>query len=187
MVAMVCGRAGEIRSTGARDSKKLSPDLRNRVSERIMKGFNWWVKVIDAEALNRLMEKATINEIEMEVVTELASAAPYTVYMDSFDTVESRPGELISRATGKRVISLHKADERIPAVSAASIVAKVTRDRIIREIAEKYGDFGSGYPSDPRTIRFLKESMREGRDISKIVRMKWKTLERVSGKDLYDF
>ena len=40
-------------------------------------------------------------------------------------------------------------------VSAASIVAKVTRDRAIAVLAKKYGEIGSGYPSDPVTIRFL--------------------------------
>ena len=40
-------------------------------------------------------------------------------------------------------------------VSAASIVAKVVRDREITKLAKKYGEIGSGYPSDPVTIRWL--------------------------------
>jgi len=50
----------------------------------------------------------------------------------------------------------HKADLNYPVVSAASILAKVTRDKEIEEIKKQIGvDFGSGYMSDPRTAEFL--------------------------------
>jgi ribonuclease HII len=51
----------------------------------------------------------------------------------------------------------HKADARHEIVAAASILAKVTRDRLIDELKAKHGvDFGSGYMSDPRTVEFVK-------------------------------
>jgi ribonuclease HII len=40
---------------------------------------------------------------------------------------------------------------------AASILAKVTREEEVEKIKErytKYGDIGSGYPSDPKTKEF---------------------------------
>ncbi len=48
----------------------------------------------------------------------------------------------------------HKADEEYLPVSAASIIAKVRRDRRIEELKEKHGETGSGYPADERTIKF---------------------------------
>ena len=43
-----------------------------------------------------------------------------------------------------------------PVVSAASIIAKVTRDQEIKKLKQEYNvEFGSGYPSDPRTKSFL--------------------------------
>ncbi len=53
-----------------------------------------------------------------------------------------------------------KADSKFPVVSAASIVAKVTRDEqvkniVIREPIEVNREFGSGYPGDPKTIKWL--------------------------------
>jgi len=52
----------------------------------------------------------------------------------------------------------HKADDKYLIVGAASIIAKVTRDRLIEEIKKNIGiDFGSGYPSDPKTIEFLRK------------------------------
>ena len=52
----------------------------------------------------------------------------------------------------------HKADFKYPIVSAASILAKVTRDAEIDKIKKKIGiDFGSGYMTDPKTIDFLEK------------------------------
>jgi ribonuclease HII len=76
-------------------------------------------------------------------------------------------------------VCLHKADERIPAVSAASIISKVERDRIVGEIARIYGNVGSGYPSDPVTIEFLRKAISAGSDLSKIVRVRWETYRRL--------
>src|SRR3989338_2588903 len=52
----------------------------------------------------------------------------------------------------------HKADLNYPIVSAASILAKVTRDNEIEKIKKKIKiDFGSGYMADPKTIDFLEK------------------------------
>ena len=54
------------------------------------------------------------------------------------------------------LISEHKADLNHTIVGAASIIAKVVRDREIAKSREDIGiDFGSGYPSDPKTKEFL--------------------------------
>ncbi len=76
---------------------------------------------------------------------------------------------------------MNKADKLIPIVSAASIIAKVIRDTIINELHREYGDFGSGYPSDPRTIRFLKNWVREHGDLPPIVRRSWSTVKKILG------
>ncbi len=52
----------------------------------------------------------------------------------------------------------HKADLNFPIVSAASILAKVTRDNEIEKIKNKIKiDFGSGYMTDPKTVDFLEK------------------------------
>jgi len=52
----------------------------------------------------------------------------------------------------------HKADVNHVACSAASILAKTTRDAEIEKIKQSVGkDFGSGYPSDPITKKFLQD------------------------------
>jgi ribonuclease HII len=59
-----------------------------------------------------------------------------------------------------RTESRVRADESVQAVSAAAILAKVTRDRVMRELAEQYPDYGwahnSGYGT-PEHIRAIRE------------------------------
>jgi len=81
----------------------------------------------------------------------------------------------------------HKADEKYPVVSAASIIAKCERDRLIEELRAKIGDFGSGYPSDPRTRSFLMEAMRSGSMAGEYVRSSWRTLSRIAQRRLDEF
>ncbi|MCX6768976.1 MAG: hypothetical protein NTY83_04025, partial [Candidatus Micrarchaeota archaeon] len=85
----------------------------------------------------------------------------------------------------KRFEAEHKADEKHPIVAAASICAKVTRDKKIAEIKASTMDFGSGYPSDPKTRAALRD--KETLAILKpYIRDKWKTLETVKQRKLFD-
>jgi ribonuclease HII len=66
------------------------------------------------------------------------------------------------------------ADERLVAVSAASIVAKVERDRAVAEIEKQEGwRIGSGYPSDPVTNHFLKMYYQQHKKLPPFIRHTW--------------
>lgn len=74
-----------------------------------------------------------------------------------------------------------KADDLFPVVSAASIVAKVTRDRSIKatEVRERVTvsrEFGSGYPGDPVTIKWLDEHFDHFFGYPSVVRFSWSTI-----------
>ena len=76
----------------------------------------------------------------------------------------------------------HKADENHPEVSAASIIAKVTRDKIIEQLKEEIGfDIGSGYPSDPKTKLAVAELIK-GELPHDCLRWSWKTVENAMGR-----
>ena len=52
----------------------------------------------------------------------------------------------------------HKADLNYIVVGAASVIAKVIRDRAVNHLISEIGiDFGSGYMSDPKTQEFLEK------------------------------
>ena len=70
-----------------------------------------------------------------------------------------------------------KADAKYECVSAASIVAKVTRDKHIEIIEKEDKDCGSGYPSDPKTREWLKDNYDNIFGFGREVRFSWKTVE----------
>ena len=63
------------------------------------------------------------------------------------------------------LICAHKADVNFKIVSAASILAKVTRDREVEKIKKKYGNIGSGYMADPITKKFFDENFEKHPEI----------------------
>ena len=83
---------------------------------------------------------------------------------------------------------MHKADSKVEVVAAASIIAKETRENEIRKLKDKIGDFGSGYPSDERTIKFLKSFYADNGKWPTGTRKSWKTVKRIRPvKTLDDF
>ena len=81
-----------------------------------------------------------------------------------------------------KIISQHKADRTFPVVSAASIIAKVERDSEIAKLKVKYGDFGSGYLTDDKTMVFLKRLLDENGDYPSCVRKSWKPAQRAKSE-----
>jgi ribonuclease HII len=78
------------------------------------------------------------------------------------------------------IISKHGADETYPIVSAASIIAKTTRDYEVKKIKEELGsDLGSGYPSDETTIKFLEKWIHDYGELPPYTRRSWKTAQRI--------
>jgi ribonuclease HII len=78
-----------------------------------------------------------------------------------------------------KIVAEHKADKTYPVVSAASIIAKVERDRAIALLRGEYGDFGSGYLADSRTTRFLRQWLQAHGEYPDCVRKSWKPAKKV--------
>ncbi|KPN30291.1 ribonuclease HII [Halolamina pelagica] len=107
------------------------------------------------------------------------------VVADAADTDESRFGRRLRDAVTERgsqvtVTAEHGADESYAVVSAASVVAKVERDRRMAEIDDEYDRaVGSGYPSDPTTRAFLAGYVEEHGELPACARTTWATCEDV--------
>ncbi len=182
VVAMLCATNTAMREIGARDSKTLSPASRERIFQRIRESTSRYsFIIIEVQEINRKMETMTLNQIEEEAYVSLIAQSDCTGthYVDSFDVNEDRLTARLSSLTGKNVLCKHKADTLFPVVSAASIIAKVVRDSEIEKLKLIYGDFGSGYPSDPRTVAFLERSVVNNADLTGIVRVHWETYRRL--------
>ena len=186
-VSMPREKVAMLREMGVRDSKLLSPKRREalygeivKVSERV---FSTRIspEEIDVVVLTgrRYRKLNYLEALYFAKVADQLGASHVTV--DASDTSPVRFRDTIAEnmTSRCRVVAFHKADRNFPVVSAASVIAKVERDRAVGELRERYGDFGSGYPSDPRTRSFFTEMMRNGRDLPSFVRKSWKTLDRL--------
>ncbi len=173
-----------------RDSKKLTPHRREALFDDILGLCQTYVVEISAQEINRLMGRHNLNEIEAIKVAELLSRANpekgSTVFIDSPDNIPKNFGHRIEKyyRTKARMVCENKADDRHVIVAAASIVAKVTRDRTIEEIKGEVGfDFNSGYTSDPITRAYLEKHAGDPK-IRPYIRTKWNTLITVKQRKL---
>jgi len=145
---------------GVKDSKKLTPNTRERMFDLILKVSEVSIVVASAEDIDEKRKAMSLNEIEMEMFVKACSALPsLTVYADCPDVNENAfSKEMGMRMRGTEIIAKHKADDIFPIVSAASIIAKVTRDRMISQIQSEFeSNIGSGYPSDHYTMEFIEK------------------------------
>lgn len=175
-----------LRSLCSKDSKQLSPKQREETLDAI-KGFCSfrWVEVSAAD-LNRLMRSMSLNDIEAMVMSDLIKQL--NVAADIMIDMPDRYGWTFRKRMEKFKVSKfeaeHKADETYPIVAAASIYAKVLRDRKISEIHKAVGDFGSGYPGDVKTSAALRDREFLAR-LKPFLRERWKTLENLKQKKLF--
>jgi ribonuclease HII len=161
------------------DSKLLSPKIRENFYTIIRKRFRVATVRIDAHEIDEIRAGITMNvcvaRAHAQVINKLS---PSVAYVDACDVNAFRYAEMVKSYLEQscEIISEHHADQTFKVVSAASIVAKVTRDRAIKVLSKKYGDIGSGYPSDPVTIAFLSAYFDEHKCAPPIARKSWKTV-----------
>jgi len=167
-----------LKKLGVRDSKKLSPTAREHLYKKIIKVVDdYYVVRIPPGIIDRSVSTHSLNHLEAKYMARVISKlSPSTAFVDSCDVNSKRFGKEISKlTTNTKIRSYHHADSKFITVSAASILAKVSRDRAIARLAKKY-DVGSGYPSDPKTKIFVKKSIRMNQDLT-FLRKSWKPVQ----------
>jgi ribonuclease HII len=117
--------------TGVTDSKKLAEPERERLYELILKlALSWGVGIVDERTIDDVnIYQATI--IAMERALECITPPPDYLLIDAL----TLPRVPIPQNP------LIKGDLRSHSIAAASIVAKVTRDRLMKELHEKYPQY----------------------------------------------
>ena len=167
------------------DSKLLSPKVRERLYITIRKRFRVATIRIDAHEIDEIRTGMTMNACVARAHAQaIDKLSPAIAYVDACDVNAFRYADMVKShlETSCEVVSEHNADQTFKVVSAASIVAKVTRDRAIAALSKKYGEIGSGYPSDPVTIAFLSAYIDEYKCPPPIARKSWKTVTAMLGK-----
>ncbi|MED5275305.1 MAG: ribonuclease HII [Thermoproteota archaeon] len=173
----------KLRKLGVRDSKKLSSKKRDLLYKEILKIVDsYHVIRIPPRTIDKYVFEHNLNHLEAKKMAEVISNLnPDISYVDSCDVNAARFGREISDLSNKsKVKSYHYADSRFVVVSAASIIAKVSRDRSIMRL-NKTSNLGSGYPSDKKSVNYVKKMVSSKKPLPTSVRKSWKPVQKILG------
>ena len=195
IIAIACiDNMDKLIEIGVKDSKELTHEKRLKLLNKIkqvIKYFNY--VIIQPNEIDEYVNKHMLNELEVKYFVQLIfnvyekfKDLIEIVYVDSPDIKPDRLRDRIVKKLLKlginvKICALHDADKKIPIVSAASIIAKCIRENEIKKLKRIYGDFGSGYPSDRKTIEYLINVVKNCnfKTIPPIIRKSWGTFRKL--------
>jgi ribonuclease HII len=139
VAAAVIMKPGKIPAAlrGIRDSKTVSEDERERLYEAIVASdtFDWSAAAVANEAID-CMNIYNASIAAMQHALDRLSTVPERVLIDGYFPA-GRLGRMGANAT-----CIIKGDAKVFSIAAASIIAKVTRDRMMRVFHNKYRKYG---------------------------------------------
>lgn len=162
------------------DSKRLEANHRQRLAEQILEdaGIDVAVVEISPRRIDRSVRPLTALVADgFAAAIDRLAAEESTIVVDTGERDTERFARRVERAATASisVTASVGADRSDPAVSAASIVAKEHRERHVDDLVDRYGDIGSGYPSDPTTRAFLASYVDEHMTLPACARRCWQT------------
>lgn len=182
-----------LKQMGVKDSKKLTPQKReflfNKICETVQ---DFVITVVSAKEIDKALnsDKSNLNLLEAEKFASIINKLkPDIAYVDCPSNNTKSYTQTMKNLvkTKTKLVVENKADQNYIVVGAASILAKVTRDREIEKIKDKYNiEFGSGYPADPFTKQFL-ESNYNKYPIFRKSWASWKNLAKKNGQKKLNF
>jgi ribonuclease HII len=168
---------------GVKDSKLLTPEQRKRMYYQLINALQAYeILIVPPFVIDDAVLSTTgmnLNWLEATKSAEILNKLnPNITYVDCpSNNITAYASYLRQKLVNKKVqlVCEHKADATYAICSAASILAKVTRDTEIEKIRHETGiDFGSGYPSDPKTVAFLRDYW----DKFDVFRKSWESWQR---------
>jgi ribonuclease HII len=169
-----------LRQLGVRDSKLISPRTRASLFGKLLNIAESVsvIKVPPADIDESVFVRG-LNRLEARIMAEVVNDLDADeVYVDCCDVNPERYKESMSRHLfcKSALHSMHHADSLNVVVGAASIIAKITRDQEVSEIRKRYRNIGSGYPSDEKTMLFIKRWISKNGVAPDFARKSWKPL-----------
>jgi ribonuclease HII len=185
----------KLEDIGVRDSKALTKNKRRVLFDKILDISEFvCIYKLDCKTIDENVYQKKLNKLEGRIMSSIIKHLSVDIaYVDSCDiNIDRYTNYLKSNLNLKNnisIIAMHKADRINPVVSAASIIAKVTRDREIQILEEIFQNIGSGYPSDKKTMYFIKNWMKEYKEFPNFVRKSWRPIREItySQSKIYEF
>lgn len=189
------GDEDKLSKLGVKDSKLLTPQKREELFPKIIAIVkDYKIEIVGPDKIDAVLNDPHLNLNWLEALVSakiINQLKPDKVILDCPSTNTKAYSDYVRKELDNDciIVAEHKADVNYPVVSAASVLAKVTRDKEIEKIKKIIGvNFGSGYPADPSTQEFLKKNYNKYPDI---FRKTWSSYKNVvSGKrqkNLSDF
>ncbi|KAG7212073.1 hypothetical protein KM043_012427 [Ampulex compressa] len=184
---------------GCADSKSLTEERRDEIFDKICdqhEKMGWAIEAISPNIIANSMyrrTKTSLNEVSMNSAIGLIKRAIEAevriaeIYVDTVGKPEKYQAKLKQIFPEFKIVVAKKADSTYPIVSGASICAKVSRDHAIRAWQFREGtieaEYGSGYPNDPLTKKWLSSNVDPVFGFPQIVRFSWSTAESILSKE----
>jgi len=178
MFAAAVRAPGTALPDGVDDSKRLSATRREELGARLRSDDRVDIAVV--EITPHRIDSGNMNELTVEAHAEAVSAVSSSGDRGLCDAADVDAGRFAARVraaveTDVTIEATHGADAESPHVGAASIVAKAERERHVATLRERFGEVGSGYPSDPKTRSFLRRYLTEHGGFPPMARTSWST------------
>lgn len=175
----------KLKKLGVNDSKLLTKERREELEPEIKKLVDFHIVRMSAEEIDSKSNiGVNLNKQEAIKMAECIDALkPNKVIIDAPSGIEKFVNHLKQFSSHEcEIVAEHKADLKYAVVSAASILAKVDRDRYLRELEKEIGfPLGVGYPHDETTINAVKNNL-ENKKLMKYVRKSWVTYSNILQK-----
>lgn len=177
-VCCVYGRREEI-PEDVQDSKNLTNNQISDIREEIEDSeLNYTVTEItcsdvdEKDSMTTLSAKGFADSINNSNIDDGVEGI-----IDCFANDKDKAQRLVSNRVDNnlKIKAEFKADENHPIVSASSIIAKSHREVHINELSERFGEIGSGYPSDQTTRKFLENYVSNYGELPPCARRSWST------------
>ncbi|AIF82706.1 RNase HII [Candidatus Nitrososphaera evergladensis SR1] len=171
----------KLKEMGVRDSKQLTRQAREKLYDEIISiADHYHIHTIKSTEVDSHVLQRGLNKLEARAMAHVIGKMKVDeVYVDCCDTNPERYREHIAchlKSATQVIHSMHHADRINVVVSAASILAKITRDFEIQKIRKRYRDIGSGYPSDEKTMLFIRNWVEMKKTPPAFARKSWKPL-----------
>ncbi|XP_076026443.1 ribonuclease H2 subunit A [Genypterus blacodes] len=199
MVYGICfcpvSRKNDLKALKVADSKTLTEAERENLFKNLDKSSSfvgWALQVLSPNTISTCMLQRTkynLNALSHDTAIGLVQYALDSgvqlkeVFVDTVGPAEKYEEKLSKLFPGIDVKVRPKADSLFPIVSAASICAKVARDRVVKgwrfteDLGEVDADYGSGYPNDPKTKAWLLKYLDPVFGYPHFVRFSWSTAQ----------
>jgi ribonuclease HII len=170
----------KLKQMGVKDSKQLTPKARERLYDEIVSlADHYHIHTIKSSEVDSHVLERGLNRLEARAMAHVIGRIKVDeVYVDCCDTNPDRYRDHIASHLEKspKIHSLHHADRINVVVSAASILAKVERDFEIQKLRKKHRNIGSGYPSDEKTMLFIRNWVVRKKSAPVFARKSWKPM-----------